>query len=60
MAGNALFFAGTLPVIKQDVHATAICTSCVGANNTKLALHERRRPCCKEASLRGRTVKARE
>ena len=44
-------------VIKQDGHATAIGTSCVGANNTS---HERHRWCCKEASLIGRTVKALE
>ena len=35
-------------VIKQDGHATAIGTSCVGANNTS---HERHRWCCKEESL---------
>ena len=59
---NALFFADTLHVQQLsnqlDAHATAICTSCIGANNTKLALHERRRLYCKEASLPARTVKA--
>ena len=47
-------------VIKQDGHAAAVCTSCVGANNTKLALHETRRQCCEEASLPGRIVKGRK
>ena len=58
---NALFFADTLHVqllTKQDDHATPICTSCVGAINARLALNERRRRYCKEASLPGRTVKA--
>ena len=60
--GNALRLECFVPcrhtVIKRDGHATAICTSSVGANKTKLALHERRRLCCKQASLPGRTVKA--
>ena len=50
---NALFFVYTLCTCnsyKQDGHAAAM-PSAQGTNTTKLALQERRRLCCKEASL---------